>query len=58
MHPISCSSAYAWEIYATYPGDSSSVCDDVAGAQLAYIQEELIDGAVVWSYTDCIGAPQ
>jgi hypothetical protein len=57
VQQVSCSSEGAYEILASYPGDSENVCEDVEGAELAYIQEELLDGAVVWSYVDCLGQP-
>jgi hypothetical protein len=57
VQQVSCSSENAYEILASSPGDSESVCEDVNGAELAYIQEELEDGAVVWSYVDCLGQP-
>ena len=57
VQQVSCSSEGAYEILASSPGDGESACEDVKGAELAYIQEELEDGAVVWSYVDCLGQP-
>lgn len=57
VHKVSCSSDGAYDVLASFPGESESVCQGVKGAQLAYIQEELQDGEVVWSYVQCLGRP-
>ncbi|HEY1705012.1 MAG TPA: hypothetical protein VGG75_35395 [Trebonia sp.] len=57
VHKVSCSDEGAYEVLASYPGDDEDACEEVDGAELAYIQEELEDGAVVWSYTQCLGRP-
>lgn len=57
VHKVSCSSNDAYEVLASYPGESETVCENVEGAELAYIQEELENGAVIWSYVQCLGRP-
>jgi hypothetical protein len=57
VHKVSCSSRGAYEVLASYPGESETICEKVRGAELAYIQEELENGAVIWSYVQCLGRP-
>lgn len=57
VHKVPCSSNDAYEVLASYPGESETVCEKVRGAELAYIQEELENGAVIWSYVQCLGRP-
>lgn len=58
VHKVSCASSGAYEVLASYPDETDeTVCESVKGAELAYIQEELENGAVIWSYVQCLGRP-
>lgn len=61
VQEVSCSSDNAYEVLDTFDGNDESACEEVQGAEFAYIQElqELENGAVVsTTYTTlCMGRP-
>lgn len=61
VQKVLCSSSGAYEVLDTFDGNDESACEEVKGAEFAYIQEvqELTDGAVVsTTYTTlCMGRP-